>query len=314
MKAYSIIILIGIGFYSQAIFSQQDVQYTQYMYNTLSINPAYAGSRDGLSILGLHRNQWVGLKGAPETRVFSMHSPLGERIGLGINIQDDQVFVTREVFLDFIFSYKIFFSANSQLSFGIKGGLHAFDLDHNKAITGPYDVGDRLAKFNVDKKFSPHIGVGVYYYTDRFYLGLSVPNLLTTDHFDDTSIEHGIFTSVTAEERLHYNLMSGYVFELGQDIKFKPSTLIKWVSGAPLQVDISTNFLLYDKVTIGAAYRWGAALSGLVGLQITQGLMVGFAYDRDTTELKRFNDGTYEVFLRFEIFKKADRMLSPRFF
>ena len=302
-KNYMLILLsLILGSYSQDVKSQQDFQYTQYMYNTLGINPAYAGSREGTSILALYRNQWDGLHGTPETQTFSIHRPINSRMGLGFNVLNDKIFITRETYFDVSFSYTIPTSALGKLAFGIKAGGHSLDIDPRRAISGPYDTGDNLAGFDLDKKFSPQVGAGIYYYTNNFYLGLSVPNILTTDHFDGTSIENQTFTSITAEERLTYNLIAGYVFDLNEDVKFKPTTLIRAVAGAPLQVDISANFLLFNKVSLGAAYRWDAALSALAGFQISDSFMLGFAYDRETTELRKFNDGTYELFLRYEIF------------
>ncbi|WP_024773093.1 PorP/SprF family type IX secretion system membrane protein, partial [Aquimarina macrocephali] len=151
----------------------------------------------------------------------------------------------------------------------------------------------------------------------KFYVGLSAPNLLETNHFDEsTTTSTSDAVSFLAEERINYYLIAGHVFDLSDDVKFKPAILGKLVFGAPLQVDISANFLLYDRLTLGAAYRWSAALSGSIGFQISDAMMIGFAYDRETTELgqSQFNDGSYEVFLRFELFKKYNRMLTPRFF
>ncbi|MBL4888204.1 MAG: type IX secretion system membrane protein PorP/SprF [Flavobacteriaceae bacterium] len=315
MRGNYMALLIGVilCFNTQMSWSQQDSQYTQYMYNTLSINPAYAGSREGISILGLYRNQWVGLDGAPETQTFSIHAPIGEKIGLGFNIINDEIFISNETYFDINFSYKINLSVDGQLAFGLKAGGHLLDIDPSRANTGPFDKDDIFSTFNIDKKFSPQIGAGVYYYSSNFYLGFSVPNILTTKHFDDSGISDNSFNSVTAEERLHYNLITGYVFNLNNNLKFKPAALVKWVTGAPLQVDISANFLFNEKLTLGAAYRWDAALSALAGFQISDSLMIGFAYDRETTELKEFNDGTYEVFLRFDISSRR-RMISPRFF
>ncbi|MFC4690995.1 type IX secretion system membrane protein PorP/SprF [Dokdonia genika] len=294
--------------------AQQDAQYTQYMYNTLSINPAYAGSRGGVSVLGLHRSQWVGLDGAPRTQTASIHSPIGDsqRVGLGLNIVQDDIFITSETYVDLAFSYSIPTSDIGKLSFGLKGGVHLLDVNYSEA--SPFQNGDALIQNNIDNQFSPQIGVGLFYSTDRFYAGLSAPNLLETDHFDDSQNTNDPNATYLATERINYYLTSGYVFNITPDFKLKPAAIAKWVSGAPLQVDVTANALLYDRLTLGAAYRWSAALSGLVGFQVTDSLMIGFAYDRETTELQQFNNGSYEVFLRFEILKKPKRLISPRFF
>lgn len=306
--------LMLLGFESQALFAQQDAQYTQYMYNTLSINPAYAGSRGGLSILGLHRSQWVGLDGAPRTQTFSIHSPIGdsEKVGLGLNIVNDEIFITNETYVDGSFSYTIPTSDQGKLSFGLKAGIHLLDVNYNEA--SQFQGGDPLTSNNIDNRFSPQVGVGLWYSTDKFYAGASVPNLLETDHFDSSQNSNDPNATFLARERINYYLTTGYVFDITPDFKFKPAGLAKWVAGAPLQVDITANALLYDKLTLGLAYRWSAALSALAGFQISDSLMIGLAYDRETTELQQYNDGSYEVFLRFELFNNPKRLISPRFF
>lgn len=307
----TVLILLVLGLFTNTAKAQQDAQFTQYMYNTLSINPAYAGSRDVLSFLGLYRTQWVGLDGAPRTFTASGHSPIGERLGIGVNVTNDEIFISKETYFDVDLSYTINVSEKGQLAFGIKGGGHLLNIDSNLANQGPYNPGDSSAEIFIDNKFSPQFGAGVYYYTDKFYAGLSVPNILETSHFDESSNSN---SDAIAKERVGYYFMTGYTFDLSENLLFKPSLLTKLVEGTPLQVDLSANFLLYDKVTLGAAYRWSAAVSGMVGFQLTDQLMLGFAYDTETTELAQYNDGSFEFFLRFELFNKTDKIMSPRFF
>lgn len=315
--AISILAVVILGFCTpSAVIAQQDAQYTQYMYNTLSINPAYAGSRGGISALGLHRSQWVGLDGAPRTQTASLHSPIGEskRVGLGLNIVNDEIFITSETYIDASFSYTIPTSVEGKLAFGLKAGAHLLDINYSEASA--FQGGDVFAtnQDNIDNKFSPQIGVGLFYYTDHFYLGASAPNILQTEHFDESNNSNNSNATFLASERVNYYFTSGYVFDITPDFKFKPAGLVKFVAGAPLQVDVTANALVYDKLTLGLAYRWSAALSGLVGYQLTDNLLLGLAYDRETTELQQFNDGSYEVFLRFEIFNQPKKLVSPRFF
>lgn len=308
----TVLVLLALGFCSSGTaYAQQDAQYTQHMYNTLSFNPAYAGTRDVFSFVGLYRAQWVGLEGAPRTFTASAHSPIWERVSLGANITRDEIFITEETYIDIDFSYALDVSENGKLFLGLKAGAHLLDVNTDKLNIGPYNQGDGGAEIHIDNKFSPQIGVGFYYRTDKFYLGLSVPNLLETEHFDAS---YTLLSSAVAKERINYYLMSGYVFDLSDELKFKPAVLVKMVAGAPLQVDATANFLIYDKLTLGAAYRWSAALSGLIGFQVTDQLMLGFAYDGETSELRQYNDGSYEVFLRYELFNRNKRMVSPRFF
>ncbi len=317
-RLLKICMLAMFGLVANIGSAQQDAQYTQYMYNTISVNPAYAGSRGVMSIMGLHRSQWVGLDGAPRTQTLTVNTPIGKnnRVGLGLSIVNDEIGPTDETYFDIDFSYTIPTSERGKLSFGLKAGGHLLNVDFQKL--SQFEVGDSVFENgNIDNKFSPNVGVGIYYHTDKFYLGLSAPNLLETDHFDEAAtVGNNNASTFIAEERINYYLITGYVFDIGDNVKFKPAVLSKLVFGAPLQVDVSANFLLYDKLTLGVAYRWSAAFSAMAGFQISDSLMVGFGYDKESTELGRtqFNDGSYEVMLRFELFKKYNRMLTPRFF
>jgi type IX secretion system PorP/SprF family membrane protein len=307
----TLILLILLGSFSG--MAQQDPQYTQYMYNTQIVNPAYVGSRDALSFGLLYRTQWVGLEGAPKTASFTANSPIGslDNMGLGISIVRDELGPAVESNLTIDYSYTINTSDYGELSFGLKAGLDLLDVDFTKLNI--FDQMDPRFQNNVDNKLQPQIGAGVYYNTDRFYAGLSVPNFLTTKHFDEGSLAN-IEKETIAAERLHYFLIAGYVFDLSDNLKFKPATLIKAVSGSPLQWDLSANFLINEKFTLGAAYRWSAALSGLVGFQASEEIFIGFGYDFQTTDIEDYSDGSYEIMLRFDVFNKPERVLTPRFF
>jgi type IX secretion system PorP/SprF family membrane protein len=302
-KLFTTLVLFTLGFTS---YAQQDAQFTQYMYNTISVNPAYAGSRDVLSIFGLIRTQWVGLDGAPKTAALSLHSPIpNSRLGVGLSFINDRIGPSDENTLSADVSYTIPTSGKYKLAFGIKATASLLNIDFTKL--NEYNPNDVLG-MNVESKFFPNIGAGVYYYSDSFYLGFSVPNMLETEHYNENS------TTNLATERLHYNLIAGKVFDLSPSLKFKPSVLGKLVQGAPLQVDVSGNFLINDKLTLGLAYRWSAALSGLVGFQLSDSWLIGYAYDRETTNLGNFNSGSHELFLRYELFKSYEKVVSPRFF
>ena len=287
-------------------YAQQDAQYTNYMYNTIAVNPAYAGTRDVLSIFGLHRTQWVGLDGAPVTNNFSLHTPLSNsNLGLGLSFVNDRIGPSDENTISADISYRINMD-NSTLSFGLKGTANLLNVDYTKLSI--YDATDLDFQNNVDNQFSPNIGAGVYWYTDQYYLGLSVPNFLETKHYDYNN------TSSIAKERMHYYFMGGYVFDLSPSFKFKPAFLTKLVTGSPLQVDLTANFMYNDKFILGAAYRWDAAVSALAGFQVNQKLLIGYSYDAETTKLANYNSGSHEIFLRFELFNKIEKVYSPRFF
>ncbi|MFV5686680.1 type IX secretion system membrane protein PorP/SprF [Flavobacterium sp. GB2R13] len=285
-------------------FAQQDAQFTQYMYNTININPAYAGSRGALSIFALHRTQWVGLDGAPVTNAVSINTPLnGSNLGLGVSIINDKIGPTHENTISADLSYTIPTSETFKLSFGIKATANIFDLDVSRL--NPVDDDPSLHDFS--NKFTPNIGAGVYLHSNKAYVGFSVPNFIETNRYDDNEV--AIF-----KEKINYYLIAGYVFDMNDYIKFKPAVLTKMVGGAPLQVDVSGNFMFNDKFVVGVAYRWSAALSAMVGFQVSEGLYVGYGYDHDTTNLDHYNSGSHEIFLRYELFKNNNKITTPRFF
>lgn len=294
-------------FFSIVSNAQQDAQYTQYMYNTIEVNPAYAGSRGALSVFGLYRTQWVGLDGAPETSTFSVNTPLSNSdLGLGVSLVNDKIGPTVENTLSADLSYTIPTSETWNLSFGIKGTANLFNLDVNKLSMEDQD--DPQFQ-NLKNRFSPNVGAGIYYHSDRAYIGLSVPNFIETNRYnsDDTAI---------FKEKINYYLIAGYVFNLDrlEYIKFKPALMTKMVEGAPLQVDVSGNFMFNDKFVLGLAYRWSASVSAMAGFQVTKGMYVGYGYDHETTRLRKYNSGSHEIFLRFEFFNNYNKMISPRFF
>lgn len=299
------ILIFALMLTCYSAFAQQDAQYTQYMYNTININPAYAGSRGVMSIFGLHRTQWVGLDGAPTTNAFSLNTPLkNSNLGLGISLVNDRIGPTSDNTISADLSYTIPMNEDYKLSFGIKASGNMFNLDTDK-LTPAQASDPNLQNFN--NEFSPNFGAGVYLHSDKLYLGLSVPNFLQDSKYNDNDV--AVF-----QERMNFYAIGGYVFDISPSIKFKPAFLTKVVTGSPLQVDASANFLFFDKLMLGGAYRWDAAVSALAGFQITDGLFIGYSYDMETTNLKRYNSGSHEVFLRFELFSKVSKMVSPRFF
>ena len=305
-KNIKVAILVGFACYIN-VFAQQDPQYTQYMYNTTTINPAYAGSREVLSFNGLYRSQWVGLEGAPKTAQFSLNSPLNQgKMGLGLSFYNEEIGPSIENNFTLDYSYTLKFGRDeTKLSFGIKGGFQLLDVDYNKLLID--NPNDQVFQNNIDNRFQPIVGIGAMLHTYDWYVSLSTPNLLSTEHYDNSSIS-------TASERMHLFLTAGYVFDLNDVWEFKPAFLMRAVTGSPIGVDISTNFRYRSKFTLGAAYRLDAAVSALAGFQISDQLMIGYAYDFDTTDLGRYNDGSHEVFLRWELFSRNKNKYSARFF
>jgi type IX secretion system PorP/SprF family membrane protein len=284
-------------------YGQQDSQFTQYMYNTVNINPAYAGSRGVMSIFALHRAQWVGLNGAPVTNALSINTPLSRsNVGLGISIINDKIAAAQENTFSTDLSYTITTSESFKLSFGIKGTANIFNVDASQLH--PVDPNDdSLQNYN---KFTPNVGAGVYFYSDKAYVGFSVPNFIESERYSDNEV-------AILKEKINYYLMAGYVFELNDVIKFKPAMLTKVVQGAPIQMDISGNIMFMNKFSIGVAYRLNAAISALAGFQVTNGLFIGYGYDYETTNLRNFSSGSHEIFLRYEIFNN-NQIITPRLF
>ncbi|KAA1242965.1 type IX secretion system membrane protein PorP/SprF [Aquimarina sp. RZ0] len=312
-----LLLLLVLPFFTNA---QQDAQYTQYMYNTSSINPAYSGSREIMSLSALHRKQWLNIDGTPTTQTVTFDTPLSKKnnIGLGFSIINDKINPTSETYFNIDLAYAITVGNNKKISFGTKIGGHLLNVD--LINLSRENTNDIAYENNIENQFNPNLGFGLYYHTNRFYFGISVPNLLETKYFDQNALSGNGSGELLAKERVNYYLITGHTFDLNSNIKFKPALLTKMVYGAPLQIDISTNFLFYEKLTLGAAYRWSAAVSGIVGFQLLKNLMIGFSFDYETTELSKtqFNKGSFEFLLRFDILNKIDRnssrMLTPRFF
>ena len=291
--------------------AQQDSQFTQYMYNTININPAYAGMRGVMSVFALHRTQWVGLDGAPVTNTASINTPIGgSNVGLGVSIINDRIGPADENNIAVDFSYTIKTSETYKLSFGLKATANLLNIDFTKLNQA--DLNDYVFDTNVDNMFSPNIGVGVYLHSNNTYVGLSAPNLLETKHFDRYASTGA--NSHVAKEKINYYFIAGHVFDLSANLKFKPALLTKMVQGAPLQVDVSGNFLINEKFTAGIAYRWSAAMSAMVGFQVNDSWFIGYGYDMETTKLANYNSGSHEIFLRYELFNKYDKLTCPCFF
>jgi len=297
---FFVLMLTGIVSYSQ-----QDAQFTQYMYNTININPAYAGSRGFMSLFALHRTQWIGLDGAPVTNSFSINTPISNsKIGVGISFLNDRIGPTNENKISADVSYSIRTSESFRLSFGLKVTANVFNLDVSRL--NPVSQNDPQFQ-NLNNSFTPNFGAGLYLHSEKTYIGISVPNFIESDKYDSNSV-------AMFKEKMNYYLIAGHVIDIGENLKFKPTLLTKIVEGAPLQVDVSGNFLINNKFVLGGAYRWSAAFSAMAGFQISEGIFVGYGYDKETTNLANYNSGSHEIFLRFELSKTYNKITSPRFF
>jgi len=283
-----------------SVFGQQDAQYTQYMYNLNVINPAYAGSKGITSIGILGRTQWVGVEGAPQTVTLSVHSPVGNLVGLGFSVIHDEIGPVKEdnVYADF--SYTISTSDDGRLAFGLKAGVSFLDVrDLLTVDPDPLNVPIHQT--------SPNFGAGMFYYSNKFYLGLSAPNFLETRHLENNGGQ-----SSSALQKMHYFLTSGYVFEINKNLKLKPSTMIKAASGAPISIDLSANLLVENRFEFGLSYRFDDSINAMVGFKVNEDFRIGYAYDHTITSFGVYNSGSHEIMLLFDFNKR--NLKSPRFF
>lgn len=287
-------------------YGQQEPQYTQFMYNQSIINPAYVGSTETGSFFGLYRTQWLGLEGAPKTAVLSYNQPIvGSNLGYGVSVLNDRIGPSDETQFSIDLSYTIFLKEDSKIAFGIKTSGNLLNIDYS--LLNQFNPGEQILGNNVSNRFSPNIGAGFFYYNSKNYLGLSVPMLLDTKKYND--IENS-----EVNQRFNLYLTGGKVFDLSQLMKFKPAFIAKSVSGSPLQLDLTANFIFNDKFTFGASYRWSASMSLLAGFQVNKSTFIGYGFDRETTRLSNYNSGSHELFLQFDLFRKNSKIESPRFF
>lgn len=310
-----IIILLGIT----VLKAQQDPHFTHYMFNTLEVNPGYAGSRDALTVTGLYRNQWIGFKGAPFTQTITMHAPVfNDKVGLGLSLMNDRIGPTNNtsVFADFAYRIAMGQSKKARLTFGIKGGLNIMQV--GLAQLGVRDGLDPEFYNNVKNKLLPNFGFGVYYYNDNFYVGAGVPRIL--ENYYDGKLD-GSETDNLARQKRHYDFIMGAMFKLGKKVKLKPSMLVKLLEAGPPELDLSALFYLAkDRFWIGPAFRtsWKSsdAVSAIVGVQILDQLGIGYSFDYSILNRSfKYNGGSHELMLRYDfIYSNHPRIKSPRYF
>ncbi|MGV3632400.1 MAG: type IX secretion system membrane protein PorP/SprF [Bacteroidota bacterium] len=302
-------ILLGLGSFS--VQAQQAPMYTHYMYNTLSVNPAYAGSREALTITALHRSQWVGFSGAPMTQTLTMHSPVAsEHIGLGLSFTNDRIGPVNNTSIFGSFAYIMQLTKKSKLALGLSGGanilqadLEALDLESE---SDPVFV-------NVSNRATANFGFGAYYSMKRFYAGISAPNLLENS-YSTVTLNNG--NQSLAKEDRHYFFIAGGLIDLSPNVAFKPTTLIKYTPNAPSQIDLTASFVLRQRLLLGAMYRSGDAVGALVGFDLSQQFHVGYSFDWSYgVRTFKYNQGSHEIVLRYDfIFPGRKQIDSPRYF
>lgn len=287
--------------------AQQDPHYTQYMYNMNVINPAYAGSKENLTFGLLFRKQWVQLEDSPTTFTATGHAPVGKNVGLGLSFISDKIGPVSENNISTDFSYTLNLGGEHRLALGLKAGVSLLQIDYLTEIAPTLRIiQDPLFSQN-SSQANLNIGTGVFYYTNKYYMALSVPNMLKATHLDFNGKQFG-------SDVQHYFLTGGYVFDLNPKLKFKPFFLVKSAFNAPTSFDISTNFLYNEKFELGASYRYQDAISGLVNFRISDGLRIGYAYDHVISDISKVTPSSHEIFLLFDLNFPKKVSSSPRYF
>lgn len=292
--------------------AQQDPHYTQYMYNMNVMNPAYAGSKENLALGLLYRQQWVSVEGAPKTATLSMHSPVGKNVGLGLSVISDKIGPVDETNTYADFSYTLNFGENHHLAFGLKAGATFHKVGLFSEIGNGYvpQPGDPAFSENTSNTYL-NLGGGFFYYTNKYYVSLSVPNMMKSTHLDVTNNGEDV---KFGNETPHYFLTGGYVFDLSETTKFKPSVMLKSAFNAPTSLDVSANFLFFEKFEVGASYRLDDSVDAMVNYAITPNIRVGYAYDYIISDLKVTTQASHEFMLLFDLNFPKKVSVSPRFF
>ncbi len=305
---YSVIVTLLVVLSASTSFGQFDPMYTQYMFNELQINPAYAGSRECLSATALYREQWVGLDGAPSTLSASVHAPmLQQKLGVGLAMINESIGVSRRTGFNLSGAYRIKMNENT-LAFGLQLGM--VSLSENLSQLNLQS--DQQFMINSGKKAAPNFGFGAFYTAPKWYVGLSVPRMLQNRL--NVANGTGEVQSKLNVDDLHYFIAAGAVFDIAPSVKLRPNLMTKIVSGAPLQVDLSANALFNDFIWAGLAYRTGDAVSLLLGVYITKQLRLGYSYDYSISALQDFNTGSHEIMLGYDFNYSKDKIVSPRYF
>jgi type IX secretion system PorP/SprF family membrane protein len=300
MKFYKNILKIVAILLFGSIYAQQEPNYTLYRYTMNVINPAYAGADGNTSLTSNLRSQWVNVEGAPETQSFFYSQPLGDKIGIGVSIVGDQVFIEKQTSLNIDFSYRLQVSENTNLFLGLKAGGNTYNLERGNLANLGFQSDPALN--DLDTGFRPNIGAGAYLMNDKYFLSLSVPSILSSERIDESE---GRVTQAT--EEAHVYLGGGYNFRLNDNTEFRPSTMIRYVSGSPISADITGAFRFNDRFEIGAAYRTDNAFSGLMMIELADWMDLGYAYESTTrNDLSSVSSGTHEVLVRFNFKKKAE--------
>lgn len=305
-----LILFFAITLSAFTLNAQQDPQFSHYMYNTISVNPAYAGSRGVLNITGLHRSQWIGLEGAPTSQTLTLNTPLRNRkMGVGLSVVNDKIGPINQTFIYGDYSYTVRLTQKLKLAFGMKAGINWFQPKISSLNTiqnnDPSFVGSTM-----ESVIKPNIGAGIYLHREDWYIGASSPRLVQNKFNLGGSAND---TTSVLEER-HMFFIAGYLWTINPQLKLKPTAQLKMVQDAPMSIDATLEALIRNKFSIGAGLRVGDSFYGMLGYQFTDQFRVGFAYDYTTTRLQNVNNGTVEFMLSYDFYFNNDKLKSPRYF
>jgi len=319
-KLWAAVLLLTLGVGSSRVQAQQDKMFSQYMFNMMALNPAYAGSRDVLSMTALYRAQWIGLEGAPQTATFTADMPLNrERVGVGLQLYNDRIGKQMETGAYASYAFRFRVGERSTLSLGLTGGVSAYSNRLSEVVTSPGQLGPVDPAFATDiNKMLPNFGTGIYVSNDRSYLGLSVPRLLRNNLSDFNA------PGVRSRQARQAYAMGGFVIGLSPALKLKPSMLVKYAEDSPLGFDGNVNLWINDRVAIGTSYRRNQfytftdqtndAIVGMLELQLSDQFRLGYAYDRTLNGLMKFAPSSHEIMLRYELGFNRNKILTPRYF
>ncbi len=291
-------------------FGQQDPMFSQYMFNVQAYNPAYAGTWESIGFMTLGRYQWIGFEGGPQTQTFTIQAPLrNENVGLGLSVINDEIGEEKRFAVFSDYSYRLKLDQQVFMRLGLKAGFSSYQNIFSNYITYT-SVGESDPAFekDIDRKIMPNFGLGVFLYSPVYYLGVSVPKLLQND------FDQGIDGYATNLEMRHFTLIGGWVFELSESLKFKPSFITRYVKGSPVVGDVNANFLLKDKYWLGAMVRTSGEYGFNMQFIINKKLRLGYAIDFDTSKIRSYNDGTHEIMISYELSSVTTRYASPRYF
>ncbi len=289
-------------------YGQQESVLSQYMFNGLVLNPAYSGSKDYASVAAMFRKQWAGFPGAPVTESVSIHGPLkNKKIGLGLMIANDHIGVTTQTDIYGSYAYHLPMKG-AKLALGIQFG--ASYIKSRLSDLTVWDGNDQVFDLNTQTNLLPNFGAGIYYYRERFFAGISVPHLMNYD--PDRTM--GVEIKDAFRQTRHYYLSTGAVFYAGRDLKIKPSVLLKYVNGAPIQYDLNMNFLLNDILWLGATYRSNDAIVLMVEYQINKKFRLGYSYDLTLSRLRNYQSGSHEIMLGYDFGYNILKIKNPRYF